>query len=224
MMKRRKMQMSRALDMLSVPEAAVVANVSVRDVNRVIDENILPDLFYRIDKIREFRSAACIFISFYFHTADRLTSEERQWTIQTASKLSHNWKLDRLWKIEEDWTVHHDFLTINLAPFCKTAHDRLVRLKAANDSVASDAEILSGTPVIKGTRIPVYDIGASVAKGIPMKRILAAYPSLDEERVNLAALYVEANPWKGRPRPSPLLKPGSTIISSRRVTLSRKDS
>lgn len=216
--------MIRGSDILTVPEAAVVAGVSVRDVNRMIDEHILPTAFYRNEEAREFRSSACIFISFYFHTADRLTSEERQWTIKALSKHSSDWKLDRAWKIDEDWMVQHDFLTINLAPFCKSAHDRLIRLKAANAIVETDPEILSGTPVIKGTRIPVYDLAASVAKGIPMKRLLAAYSGLDEETVNLAALYAEANPQRGRPRQSPLLKPGSTIITSRRTTLARRSS
>lgn len=216
--------MIRGSDMLTVPEAAVVADVSVRDVNRVIDEHILPGHFYRSETAREFRSSACILISFYFHTADRLTSEERQWTIEALSKHSSDWKVDKFWKIDEDWTVHHDFLTINLAPFFKSAHDRLLRLKAANAMVETDPEILSGTPVIKGTRIPVYDVAASVANGIPIRRLLAAYSGLDEETVKLAALYAEANPQRGRPRQSPLLKAGSTIITSRRTMLPRRSS
>lgn len=214
--------MRRGSDMLTVPEAAVVANVSVRDINRVIDERILPDSFYRSEMTREFRSSACILIAFYFHTADRLTSEERQRTIEALSKHSADWKVDRPWAVEEDLRVHHDFLTINLAPFRKSAHDRLVRLKAANAIVVTDPQILSGTPVIKGTRIPVYDIAASVANGIPVKRILAAFSGLDEETVNLAALYAEANPQRGRPRQSPLLRPGSTVITSRRAPLHRR--
>jgi uncharacterized protein (DUF433 family) len=210
--------------MLTVPEAAVVADVSVRDVNRVVDERILPAVFYRSEAAREFRSSACVFISFYFHTSDRLTSEERQWTIESLSKHSSDWKIDRDRPIDENWTVHHDFLTINLAPFWKGARDRLLRLKAANAIVEADPEILSGTPVIKGTRVPVYDIAASLAKGISVKRLLAAYSGLDEETVNLAALYAEANPQRGRPRQSPLLMPGSTIITSRRTTLARRSS
>jgi uncharacterized protein (DUF433 family) len=210
--------------MLTVPEAAVVANVSIRDVNRMIDEHILPAVFYRSKAAREFRSSACVFISFYFHTANRLTSEERQWAIEALSKHSSDWKIDRAREIDKDWTVRHDFLTINLAPFWKSARDRLLRLKAATAIVETDPEILSGTPVIKGTRIPVYDIAASVTNGIPMKRLLAAYSGLDEETVNLAALYAEANPQRGRPRQSPLLRPGSTIITSRRTTLARRSS
>jgi uncharacterized protein (DUF433 family) len=63
-----------------------------------------------------------------------------------------------------------------------------------------DPKILSGTPVIRGTRVPVYNVAASVASGIPMERILSAYPGLKRRQVELAALYVDANPQRGRPR------------------------
>jgi uncharacterized protein (DUF433 family) len=55
----------------------------------------------------------------------------------------------------------------------------LGRLNVARNLVVSSPELLGGTPVIRGTRIPVYDVAASAAAGIPTKRILAAYPSLD---------------------------------------------
>jgi uncharacterized protein (DUF433 family) len=57
-----------------------------------------------------------------------------------------------------------------------------------------DPEILSGTPVIRGTRVPVYDVAVSVAFGIPVVRILAAYPSLKRKQVELAATCVDAYP------------------------------
>jgi len=40
----------------------------------------------------------------------------------------------------------------------------------------------------------VYDVAASVAAGSSLDRILAAYPSLDAEKVRLAEIYAEANP------------------------------
>jgi uncharacterized protein (DUF433 family) len=56
----------------------------------------------------------------------------------------------------------------------------------------------AGTPVIGGTRVPVYDVAASVAAGYPIERILSAYPSLNREQVELAALFAEANPQRGK--------------------------
>lgn len=56
-------------EMLSPTEAAVVSSVEVRDVNRVIDESILPKDFYSVnpDRTRRLWADACTFISFYFH-------------------------------------------------------------------------------------------------------------------------------------------------------------
>jgi uncharacterized protein (DUF433 family) len=91
-----------------------------------------------------------------------------------------------------------------------------IRLEKACAQVIADPEILSGTPVIKGTRVPVYDVAASVAAGVQMEEILSSYPSLNREQVELAALYAEANPAPvGRARRTPP-PPGAKIISSRR--------
>jgi uncharacterized protein (DUF433 family) len=69
------------------------------------------------------------------------------------------------------------------------------------------AGILGGTPTIKGTRVPVYDVAASFAAGHPRVRILSAYPSLSREQVDLAALFAEANPKRGRPKQLLLRQP-----------------
>jgi uncharacterized protein (DUF433 family) len=196
------------IESLTPTEAAVVSGVSVRDVHRIIDEQILPTSFYSATQARSFQSQACVFISFYFGSADRLTSEERQRTIALASKTA-DWKS---WKR----VVKDEFLTIDFASFSKGVDERLQRLRTARDLVVTDPEILSGTPVVKGTRVPVYDVAASVVAGISMDRILAAYPSLNRKQVELAALFAEANPQRGRPRQRTAPPRGATIITKRR--------
>ncbi|WP_246812384.1 DUF433 domain-containing protein [Microvirga sp.] len=69
-----------------------------------------------------------------------------------------------------------------------------------DDTIVSDPEILGGMPVIKGTRVLVYDVAASVNAGIPRDRILTAYPTLKEHHLDLAVAYAEANPLQGRAR------------------------
>ncbi|MGH9444600.1 MAG: DUF433 domain-containing protein [Terriglobia bacterium] len=204
--------MTAPTDNFTPAEAAVIAGVSVRDVHRMIDEHILPDRLFHSQESRSFKSQACVFISFYFGAADRLTAEERQRTIALASKVA-------------DWSkaknvIQDEFLTIDFAPFSKGVEERLERLSAARDQVVTDPEILSGTPVIRGTRVPVYDVAASVAAGIPMERILPSYPSLKREQVELAALFAEANPQRGRPRQREV--PASArVVSWRRKVLSQ---
>ena len=57
--------------------------------------------------------------------------------------------------------------------------------------VVEDPEILSGTPVIKGTRVPVYDIAAAIDSGTAIDRILKSYPSLKDWQVELASAYAK---------------------------------
>jgi hypothetical protein len=60
-------------------------------------------------------------------------------------------------------------------------------------------------------------VAASVAAHIPADRILAAYPSLDANRIELVALYAHADPARGRPRPGNDLPMGAVIMTDRRV-------
>jgi hypothetical protein len=50
-----------------------------------------------------------------------------------------------------------------------------------------------------------------------MDRILAAYPSLDADKIALAAIYAEANPARGRPRTPDAFPRGTVIVADRRV-------
>jgi uncharacterized protein (DUF433 family) len=209
--------------MLKPTEAAVVARVALRDVNRVIDERILPDTLLSLDDGRRVAATACPLISFYFDSAERLTAEERLFAIREAGSRLHRLRARALAAlVEEDWTVRDDFLTIDLAPFILRAKERMDRLAAARELVVSDPDILGGTPVVGGTRVPVCDVAASLAAGLPMDRILAAYPSLDAGKVELAAIYAEANPARGRPRSSGALPKRAVIVADRRIPRGEK--
>lgn len=218
------------IETLTPTETAVVALVSVRDVNRVIDEKILPEALYAVgrDRTRRLLIDSCVFISFYFETSNRLTAEERTRTITTAMPLRElpEWRnfLTASGKasLRDDWiehrfSIHEEFLTINLAPFLKRTRERLSRLFAARELVIEDPSILSGTPVMRGTRIPVYDVASSVSAGLPLERIRRAYPGLSDNDIELASIYVEANPPRGRPRRATEPPPGSVIVAANRV-------
>ena len=211
--------MTMTMEMLRPTEAAVVAHVALRDVNRVIDEGILPENLFSIDNGRHVRTTACILIDFYFNSAKSLTSEKRMLAIiEAGSRLDKFEELPWTALLEKDWTVRDDFLVINLFSFVKGTKERMDRLIAARDLVVTDPDILSGTPVIRGTRIPVYDVAASVAAGISNERILAAYPMLNAEKIELAQIYAEANPVRGRPRVTSELPKGTVIITDRKVS------
>lgn len=197
-----------AIDILTPAEAAVVAGVSIRDVHRVIDEHILPERLYEVREARLFRRDACVYIAFYFETAQQLTSAMRQRAIALACRHSSGKRSMRV--------VRDAFLSIDFVPFWTGVEKRLRRLNAARAQVSTDDQILSGTPVIKGTRVPIYDVAASVAAGCPVETILSAYPSLNRDQVGLAALFAQANPPRGRPRQRIAPPSDRKVISSRR--------
>ncbi|WP_413993579.1 DUF433 domain-containing protein [Labrys okinawensis] len=215
--------MSSAADMLKPSEAAVVARVALRDVNRVIDEHILPEGFFSLDDGRRVAATACTLIAFYFDSAKRLTSEERLFAIREVGSRLYRFRARALASLmEEDWTVRDEFLTIDLAPFVRRTKERMERLAAARKIIISNPDVLGGTPVVRGTRVPVHDVAASVAAGLSTDRILAAYPSLDVDKIELAAIYAEANPMRGRPKASEDLPGGAVIVTDRRVPRRRK--
>jgi uncharacterized protein (DUF433 family) len=212
-----------AADMLKLTEAAVVARVAIRDVNRAIDERILPDGFFTVEEGRRVQISACPLISFYFASAKHLTSEERLFAVREVGSRLHKFEASALAALmKEDWTVRDEFLTIDLAPFVRGTRERMERLVAARALVATDPDVLGGTPVIRGTRVPVHDVAASAAAGVRTDLILAAYPALDVEKIELAMIYAEANPARGRPRSNDELPKGAVIIADRRVPRFRK--
>ena len=193
-------------ELLTLSEAAVVAGVSVRDVNRVIDEHIVPEAFYSLKGGRWLRSNACAYVRFYFHAAKALTSDERVHVIHTLSAMKRRRR-----------TFHGEFLTVKLEGFFEDTQTRHAALVRARALVVEDPEILGGTPVLRGSRIPVHDIAASIAVGEDKARLTAAYPGLDDEHIELACLYAQANPRRGRPRGRSLADAGLKRVSERKV-------
>jgi uncharacterized protein (DUF433 family) len=186
--------MEALMEQLTTTEAAVAAGVSLPQINRVIDEKILPDDWYSTSPIRTVRADACLLIAFYFETADWLTASARLQTIRNAVIHGHTWEQ---W---EHYAVDDHFLTVRFADLWKNVNGRLRKLLAAERMVVQHREILSDTPVIRGTRVPVHSVAALFDAGTPMDRILKSYPSLTEVQIELASIYAKAVPQRGRPK------------------------
>lgn len=60
------------------------------------------------------------------------------------------------------------------------------------ERVVIDPEVLSGKPVIRGTRIPVYLILELLAAGVSVKGILKEYPELTRDDVRAALKYASS--------------------------------
>ena len=59
--------------------------------------------------------------------------------------------------------------------------------------VSSDPEVLGGTPVFMGTRVPVAVLFENLADGMTLDEILDAYPTLSREAALSALQEAEAS-------------------------------
>ena len=104
-------------------------------------------------------------------------------------------------------------LTIQVKSVRLELDQELRRLRRAENMIVSDPEIMRGTPVYRGTRIPVELIADMLIQGAKSEEILEGYPALDRERVELAPLYVQAFPRHGRPASRPWAKRKPVLVT-----------
>jgi uncharacterized protein (DUF433 family) len=105
-------------------------------------------------------------------------------------------------------------LRVEIAPARRQVVSRLKQLARMEKMVVRDPNIMCGTPIFKGTRIPVDLVADMLAQGATVDEILDGYPTLDREKLAIAPLYMRAFPRRGRPVRRPWRG------KSRRVTLS----
>jgi len=94
-------------------------------------------------------------------------------------------------------------LLIEIGTARRAVENQLKQLTRMEEMVASDPEIMRGTPVYKGTRIPVDLVADMLAQGATAEEILEGYPTLSKEKIAIAPLYMRAFPRRGRPSRRP---------------------
>ena len=94
-------------------------------------------------------------------------------------------------------------LLLEIGTARRRVESQLKQLVQIEEMVVSDPEIMRGTPVFKGTRIPVDLVADMLAQGATVEEILEGYPTLSKEKVAIAPLYMRAFPRRGRPSRRP---------------------
>jgi len=94
-------------------------------------------------------------------------------------------------------------LVVEIKAARERVEDALRRLVQAERMIVSDPDVMKGTPVYRGTRIPVHAIAGMLAQGATLQEILEGYPALTREAVELALVYAKAFPRRGRPPARP---------------------
>jgi len=94
-------------------------------------------------------------------------------------------------------------LRIEIKPARRKLESQLKQLARIEDMVVSRPDIMRGTPVFKGTRIPVDLVADMLSQGATAREILEGYPALNRQSIAIAPLYMQAFPRRGRPSRRP---------------------
>ena len=69
------------------------------------------------------------------------------------------------------------------------------------DYIARDAKVCGGEAVLKGTRVTLRTVLASLAEGASISEILADFPTLNEDHVRAAIAFAAASAQEDIPFP-----------------------
>lgn len=184
-------------------EAAILAGVSAKTVQKAIDEKIVDSRTRATVKGRARRwvSAEAVYaLTIVRHAELELPKAKK--------RAIYDWLRDHT---ESEWRADFiplsDVVRIQVSDFLTEYIDRVHSYNRAREKViVRDPEIMGGTPVIRGTRITVYALAGRLEDGETIDDILEDYPRLKREDVEAAIMYAKANPMLGRPSGKPWRK------------------
>jgi uncharacterized protein (DUF433 family) len=188
-------------------EAAYIAGLSDRDMNRVFDEHLVPEQLVQAEPGRRFARLASAFARFYFSTDTIFAAALRRKVVtELTERIVGMGNKDRILSLQGPlsksiWIVHVPFgQTVDVSPFVESATQRAREVDHAEAVIEASDDVMDGTPVFKGTRVPVDVVTASLDKGIPLERVQASYGFLTPELVEAAKVYQLVHPRRGRRR------------------------
>lgn len=212
-------------------EAAFLAGVSDRDMNRVIDEHLLSEPFVRTDGGRYFTRVAAALARFYFSAEDVYVASLRlRVLVELSARLAaakhevavFNLELrpeDFDWRVE--LTASSMSVLVDASAAVRASIEKVRQVREARALVSTDPEVMGGAAVFAGTRVPIENIAASLAKGVDKQRLVESWPFLTDKHFEAAEVYVRVHPRRGRPRQLSELNPDWKVISSAVVRRAR---
>jgi uncharacterized protein (DUF433 family) len=174
----------------TVAEASWVTGLSVKAVNKAIEDAAVPIRIVRAGGVRRryvpYASLLCL--QLHAEGLKRLPLRMRREVFRRV-----------LSEPQQKQLKYTDALIIDVGGARGKMSSKLQNLEKVSGTVQSDPEIMAGTPVFRGTRIPVYVIADMIEQGTAIDEILEGYPSLTREIVEYAGIYATTHPRRGRP-------------------------
>jgi uncharacterized protein (DUF433 family) len=178
-------------------EAAVVSGVPVKTVHREIDDGPLKAKRKKSGGKRSLREQDL----FYLAVAKGLDTRLVQLTSEGKDTLHDAIVMycRKPGSAKREFSLFGGGLSLDLKRVLEEVRSRVEHLERARRLVVEDPEIRGGEPCIRGTRIGVYEVASMLEQGATEEEILQGYPSLKREQLELAKIFAQAYPRKGRP-------------------------
>ncbi len=179
-------------ELFTPAEAAVLAQLSLKAVNNAIDRKTIAA--WRTKSGRLLDEPALVYLAL----ERRLGADT---TLEFRRRLSA-----AIAATPERRFVSVGALKVDVGEARRKVRERRKKLRRAELLVTVDPEIMGGSPVFRGTRVPVHQVAELLAKGETVEPLREDYPRVSEEMIRLAPIYAAAHPLRGRPRKQPCYK------------------
>jgi uncharacterized protein (DUF433 family) len=193
--------------LIPTAEAAFIAALSDRHMNRVVDEQLMPgELFDQQGSVRRFTRLSAAFAKFYFDDKNWLVASARRHVLdeltQRVGQLQTKDDIFALLSLPDrfNWKVTNFSVEVDMAPYVADVFSRVKDVSQADSLVTSSPDVMGGAAVFAGTRVPLDMVLGSIAAGVDMKRLKASYSFLTDAHIHAARVYDEVHPRRGRPR------------------------
>lgn len=175
-------------------EVARLANVTVRSVNKAVEDKIV----IRIKRKGSNRFALPLHAVPYVAVVDRLSIPL---TLEKKRKLIKTFKGRRISEMTSTPIEIAPSVTVDVAQLVGSDIGERAEAyaRAKERLIERNPDILGGTPVIRGTRMSVYAVLGRLNDGDTIEAILEDNPALDKDMVETAITFARTNPMVGRP-------------------------
>ena len=190
------------LDVFSVREAGYVTNLAYAAVNRMIDSRRVPrGLLAGGRRGRMLTIAGIVFVAIEKKAEDGFTAAMRE-------KLRERLQKD-LQALEPSGAAGRNEISVGLGGLRGVVEldtiwnriaERLQRIKRMHELITEADDVQAGAPTFAGTRILVRPIATALKEGEAPEALLSAYPRLTGAMLEVAELYDQMKPARGRPK------------------------
>lgn len=191
------------LPLLTRNEIAEISGVSIGVVNKAVEQRVAKARRRRGRTLLAADEAAALALlsELPISLSVKLKREVRNWIVKRNPAEAEEFELSRALRIA---------MTENAVDVAKRAFD-YVRLR--EKYVEADPKKMGGTPVIRGTRVPVRTLAQLVDGGESRKALGEDYPHIPEEAYEVATLWAKGNPQRGRPSGRARSRTGHTAVA-----------